>query len=146
MADNENTNSETSSEEPELIREENFEEFLIDIPKETIDSWKKYKNVFSIYFIDQQYVYRNFTYVEYKELRKKIRLEYGDNPEAGDDAFKEEIQKLCILWPTDYYERLNGDTENAAAIPGGIPFIMGDFILAASGFADSITPDVIPLK
>lgn len=117
-------------------------ERLSDIPKELTVDWKqKYGTVFRIWFLNVQYVYRNFTYYEYKELRKRIRAQYAEDVEGGDDAFKEEIQKLCVLWPTDYAQRL--ETGKPSPVPGGIPFLLGDYILAASGFADSIIPDVI---
>ena len=115
---------------------------LTGIPEEIKSGWKtKYDSVFRIWFLQEQYIYRNFTYFEYKALRTRIRDQYKDDVEAGDDAFKEEIQKLCVLWPTDYKSRL--ETSQPKPIPGGIPFLLGDYILAASGFSDSIIPDVI---
>jgi len=112
------------------------------IPKETREDWKeKYGTVFVIWFLNEQYIYRNFTYYEYKELRKRIRAQYKDDVEGGDEAFKEEIQKLCVLWPLDYKQRL--ETSKPRPLPGGIPFLLGDYILAASGFADTIVPDIV---
>jgi hypothetical protein len=127
------------SETPDII--DNFNN-LPGIPKEKVDIWKdKYGTVFRIFFLEEQYIYRNFTYPEYKALRKKIREQYPDNVQEGDDAFKEEIQKLCVIWPEDYILRLT--TGKPKPVPGGIPFLLGDYILAASGFADSIIPDII---
>ena len=112
------------------------------IPKEIVEEWKqKYKTVFRIWFLNEQYIYRNFTYYEYRELQKKIRVEYKDNVEAGDESFREEIQKICLLWPKDYQQRL--ETGKPVPIPGGIPFMLGDYILAASGFTDNLVPDII---
>ena len=80
--------------------------------------------------------------MEYKTLLKQIREQYANRPpEEGDDAFKEEVQKMCVLWPTDYKQRL--ETGKPQPIPGGIPFILGDYIMAASGFSENIVPDVI---
>ena len=112
------------------------------IPDDIVSQWKtEYGVVFRIWFLRTQYVYRNFTYSEYKELRRSIRDEYAQDLEGGDDVFKEEIQKMCVLWPQDYKQRL--DTGKPQPIPGGIPLLLGDYILAASGFSDAIIPDVI---
>ena len=74
-------------------------------------------------------------------LRKEIREEFKTDVEGGDEAFKERIQYLCVLWPADYQARLQ--TGKPKPVPGGIPMLMGDYILAASGFSDNIIPDVI---
>jgi hypothetical protein len=115
---------------------------LPGIPKEIADAWKeKYHTVFRIWFLGEQYIYRNFNYQEYSKLKKEIRVEFPNDLEASDEAFKERIQKLCVLWPADYYDRLNNPSKKP--IPGGIPLLLGDYILVASGFSDSIVPDVI---
>lgn len=115
---------------------------LSDIPEEKIEEWKQnYGTVFRVPFIGESFVYRNFTYNEYKNLRNEVRKEFAEDPVMGDEVFKERIQKLCVLWPENYVERL--ETEKPKPIPGGIPFLLGDYILAASGFADSLVPDII---
>ena len=113
------------------------------IPKEVTDGWKTdHHTIFRILFLDEQYIYRGFTYKEYKEMRSNIlRLMPDAAPIDSDTAFKEEIQKRCVLWPADYAERL--DTEKPYALPGGIPGLLADYILAASGFSDALVPDVI---
>lgn len=113
-----------------------------DIPEDLVSKWKKeYKVIFRIWFIGEQYIYRNFNYMEYKNMRKEVRQEYGNDLEGADEAFKDRIQDMCVLWPQDYSSRKN--TGKPTPIPGGIPLLLGDYILAASGFSDSIVPDVI---
>lgn len=115
---------------------------LFTIPEEIRNLWKtKFGTVFHINFIKQDYIYRNFSFGEYKAIRKKIKEQYPNDIEAGDEAFKEEVQKLCVLWPADYAKRL--ETGTPSPIPAGIPFLLGDYILAASGFSDQIIPNVI---
>jgi len=116
-------------------------ERLPNIPRNVIEKWlDEYGTVFRIWFLNEQYVYRPFDYTEYRNIRNAIRSQYADNVEEGDEVFKEELQKLCVLWPQDYATRL---TTGKPKIPGGIPFLLGDYILAVSGFADGIVPDVI---
>ena len=115
---------------------------LVEVPEETRAKWKEEHNhLFRLSFLGTTYVYRSFTYQEYKELRRSIREKYGQDVESGDEAFKESIQDICVLWPADYKERR--DTGKPEPVPGGIPYLIGDYILAASGFADSIVPDIL---
>lgn len=115
---------------------------LVGIPGEMIDSWlATYGVVFRIWFLGEQYVYRNLSYPEYKTLRKTVREKYSEDVETGDEVFKEEIQKKCVVWPENYAARLADN--KPTPLPGGIPFIMSDYILASSGFSDQIIPDVI---
>jgi len=130
---------ETMSVEDTIVEDLNE---LPGVDQKLVDSWKKtYGTIFRVFWIDEQYVYRPITYTEYKPLRKRIREEFKDNIELGEELFKEEIQKLCMLWPADYKSRL--ETGKPKALPAGLPILLGDYILAASGFADNVIPDVI---
>jgi hypothetical protein len=125
----------------ETISEQDILE-IPDVPKEIVESWKtKYNTIFRIWFLGEQFIYRNFNYQEYSKLKKEIKVEFANDLESSDEAFKERIQKLCVLWPQDYSARMMG--ENPKPLPGGIPLLLGDYILVASGFSDSIIPDII---
>ncbi len=133
-------NIENSQKEPEQLTDTSLQAY--NVPEELITQWKKeYGTIFRLDFINESYIYRNFDYIEYKKIRNRIREEYKDDPTTGDEVFKEELQKVCVLWPKDYTQRL--ETGKPKKIPGGIPFLLGDYILAASGFADTLMPDVI---
>ena len=115
------------------------------VPEDVKKQWENdYGLVFRIWFLGQQYIYRNFTYFEYTDLANRIKEQYKDTPEQADEVFKTEIQKLCVLWPKDYATRM--ETGKPQPLPGGIPFVLGDYILAASGFTDGMIPDMITNK
>jgi len=132
--------------DPEMVDLDTLKDILINVPNEKIDQWKNegYEMLFKLDFMRETYVYRHFNYIEYKKLRNEIKEQYKDNVEAGDEAFKEALQKKCVMWPENYQQRL--ETGKPHPIPAGIAFLLGDYILASSGFAENIVPDVVPLN
>ena len=71
------------------VNEDNVDTLdLPGIPETKVKEWiDNYGFVFRIWFLGKQYVYRNFTYTEYKTLLKQIREDYaGRPPEEGDEG------------------------------------------------------------
>jgi len=125
-------------------------ESIDEIPDAKVKEWKqKYKRLFVITHLGTPYVYRMIDYHEYKALRTEI---FGilqgmpeDNNVNPDDVFKETALKKFVLWPENFKELLEDPTAKMAdglALPGGLPYILGEYLMASSGFME-VQPEVI---
>lgn len=120
------------------------EETIPGVPNELVAAWRKqYGKLFVIFHLQTPYVYRSLGYHEYKALRKEVMdvmkaLPKGETPQ--DDLFKELALKKYVLWPQNFKELMdNPDARlaNGDQLPGGIPYILGEYLVASSGFIEA---------
>lgn len=126
----------TSDEDLTILEQE-----IPGISQDTVDKWKEqYGTFFVTWFLGTPYVYRGFTWTEFLEVQQAQQAEAQKTGQAPTDFdLKLRMLKKCVMWPKDFTEKLEAPNAN---IPGGLPLVLGESILVASGFAD-LTPDVI---
>ena len=93
--------------------------------KEQLENWKAEYNdkIFMSEFGDKAFIWRPLTRFEYKSILKL---------QNADALFREErICETCILWPQNY------NYDDMAEGEAGIPSLMAEQIMDASGFSSS---------
>ena len=112
---------------------------IAGIDQAKTDEWKKsYKTIFVVYHLDVTYVYRLFTYKEFREIKATLAEKYEQTkvPITVEQEM-EEILKRCVLYPNGFDKKIEtGD------LPGGLPSVLYEQIMQASGFAEHY-PDII---
>jgi len=112
------------------------------VDQRKIEEWKaQYTTIFAAYHLGEPYVYRLFNYKEYKLIKANLAKHYQETqtPITVEQEM-EAILKHCVLCPEDFAAKLDeGD------IPGGLPSVMYESIMQASGFSE-LYPDIITNK
>lgn len=119
------------------------------INPDLLKEWKaKYGRVFAIYHLGIPFVYRSIGYHDYKKIRQEVLETLKNLPkdqQPVDDLFKDIAMRRYVLWPQNFSKLLDDPNErlpDGNPLPGGIPFILGEYIVASSGFVD-IEPFVL---
>jgi len=113
------------------------------IDQALVDEWtKSYGKLFVIYHLGVPFVYRAFGYHEFKALKSEVlnMVKNAGQNNVQDDLFKEVALKKFVLWPKNFKELMdNPDAlmENGNRLPAGIPYILGDYLMASSGFMEA---------
>jgi hypothetical protein len=120
------------------------DETIPGVPNELVKEWReKYGKLFVIFHLRKPYVYRMLGYHEYKVLRKDVleimkNLPQGQQPQ--DDIFKEQALKKYVLWPRNFAKLMddpNEKMEDGSSLPGGLPYVLGEYLVASSGFIEA---------
>lgn len=119
-------------------------EIIPGVPDDLVTEWKsKYGKIFVIFHLRKPYVYRILGYHDYKTLRKEV-LEIMKNlpkdQDPKDDLFKELALKKYVLWPKNFAELMDNPKakmEDGSELPGGLPYVLGEYLVASSGFIEA---------
>ena len=140
--------------DPEMAEAPLFDGPMIDgIEDDLVTDWKKkYGKLFVIWHIQTPYVYRSFGFHEYKDFQKEVMAEVQtQNPPperiaaVTDEVFRNTALKKFVLWPPnfkDLMEKPEARLPSGEILPAGLPYILGDYILASSGFMNT-EPQII---